>query len=55
MLERAGALGRDILAAPVDVRFDHDAGDMTLAGRELRADVREDLRLVHVVLLRVPV
>lgn len=55
MFEGGGALGWNVLAAFVDVRLDHDAGDMAFASRELRADVREDLRLIHVVFLRVPI
>ena len=55
MLEGDGALGRDVLPAGVDVRLDHDPGDVPVAGLELRADVGEHLGLVHVVLLRVAV
>lgn len=55
MLERGGPLGRDVLAPRVDVRLDHHARDVPLAGEELLADGRDDLRLVVVVLLRVAV
>lgn len=55
VLERGGPLGRDVLAPRVDVRLDHHARDVPLAGEELLADRRDDLRLVVVVLLRVAV
>ena len=55
MLERGGALGRHVLATCVDVRLDHHARDVAVAARELPADVRDDLGLVIVILLRVAV
>ena len=55
VLQRAGARGRHVLPALVDVALDHHARNVALAGRELRADVRDDARLVEVVLVRVAV
>jgi hypothetical protein len=58
VLEGSRALGRDVLPARVDVRLDHDARNRARLGRarrELLADVRDDLGLVPVVLIRVPV
>ena len=55
VLERSGALGRDVLPSRMDVRLDHDAGDVPVARGELRADALDDLWLVVVVLLRVAV
>lgn len=55
MLEVLRARVRHVLPPVVDVRLDHDAGDVALARRELLADRVDDARLVVVILLRVAV
>lgn len=51
MLEGRGALGWDVLPPGIDVRLNHHAGDVAVAGAELGADVVDDLGLVVVILL----
>ena len=53
LLQGAGALGRDLLVALVDVGFDHEADNSSLAFSNLLGDDAGHLGLVLVVLLRV--
>lgn len=55
VLEGLGAFGGHVLPASIDVRLDHDTGDVPIASAELLADVVHDLRLVVMVLLRVAI
>ena len=53
LLQAGWALRRDFLVALVDVGFDHNTNDTSLAFPKLVADYSSDLRLVPVVFVRV--
>jgi len=55
IFESRGAIFGNILPASVDVGFNHDTGDGTVAGNQLLADGVDDLWLIVVVLERVSV
>ncbi len=51
----SGCPGHEILAAGIEVAFDHHAEDALVAGGDLRGDVARDLRLLLVPALAVGV
>lgn len=53
VLKAGRAFGRNVLAASVDIGFDHDTGNRHVTSNELRANVGADLGLIVVVLARV--
>ena len=55
VLQRSGSLRRHILPSGVYVRLNHDTDDVAVPSAQLLTDRVDDLRLVVVVLLGVPI
>jgi len=49
VLKASGTFGWDVLAALIDVRFNHDSSDGGFTGDELGSDVGADFRLIAMV------